>query len=72
MIVGRAPSMTMHARPATAADTEAIARIYNEGIEDRVATFETRLRSAPDVAAWLDGEWRDAVIVEKLLGEAAR
>src|SRR3954453_19208028 len=45
----------MHARTATAADTEAIARIYNEGIEDRVATFETRPRSAADVGAWLDG-----------------
>jgi phosphinothricin acetyltransferase len=45
----------MYARPATAADAEAIARIYNEGIEDRVATFETRPRSAADVAAWLDG-----------------
>ena len=55
--------MTMHARPATAADTEAIARIYNEGIEDRVATFETRLRSAPDVAAWLDGV-HPVVVVE--------
>ena len=53
----------MHARPATAADTEAIARIYNEGIEDRVATFETRLRSAPDVATWLDGV-HPVVVVE--------
>jgi L-amino acid N-acyltransferase YncA len=41
-------------RPAVAADAEAIAAIYNEGIEDRVATFETRLRSAPDIAASLD------------------
>src|SRR5207302_9765142 len=45
----------MQARPASAADAPAIARIYNEGIEDRVATFETRLRAAADVAAWLDG-----------------
>src|ERR1043166_7430099 len=45
----------MHARPATTADAPAVARIYNEGIEDRVATFETRPRSAADVAAWLDG-----------------
>ena len=53
----------MNARPATAADAEAIARIYNEGIEDRVATFETRPRAAADVAAWLDGV-HPVVVVE--------
>ena len=53
----------MIARPATTADAPAIARIYNEGIEDRVATFETRLRSAADVAAWLDGV-HPVVVVE--------
>ncbi|HEV8042503.1 MAG TPA: arsinothricin resistance N-acetyltransferase ArsN1 family A [Bryobacteraceae bacterium] len=45
----------MTARSATPEDAEAIARIYNEGIEDRVATFETRLRSLEDVRAWFDG-----------------
>src|SRR5437763_13317769 len=55
----------MHARPATTADTEAIARIYNEGIEDRVATFETRPRAAADVAAWLDGVHPVVVGVEQ-------
>ena len=53
----------MNARPATAADAPAIARIYNEGIEDRVATFETRPRAAADVAAWLDGV-HPVVVVE--------
>ena len=37
-------------RWATPADAPAIARIYNEGIEDRVATFETEPRS-PEVIA---------------------
>jgi L-amino acid N-acyltransferase YncA len=32
-------------RPAAPADAAAIARIYNEGIEDRVATFETDPRT---------------------------
>jgi L-amino acid N-acyltransferase YncA len=41
-------------RPARPDDAEAIARIYNEGIEDRLATFETRLRSTADVAAWFE------------------
>jgi phosphinothricin acetyltransferase len=44
----------METRPATLADAAAIAEIYNQGIEDRVATFETRLRTAEDVAAWFD------------------
>jgi L-amino acid N-acyltransferase YncA len=51
------------ARPATPADADAIARIYNEGIEDRVATFETRLRSIDDVRAWFDGV-HPVVVVE--------
>lgn len=45
----------MITRDATRADADAIARIYNEGIEDRVGTFETRLRTAEDVAGWFDG-----------------
>src|SRR5438034_10905037 len=45
----------MVARTANPDDSEAIARIYNQGIEDRVATFETRLRSAEDIRAWFDG-----------------
>ena len=53
----------MRARPATTTDAPAIARIYNEGIEDRIATFETRLRSAPDVEKWLDGV-HPVVVVE--------
>jgi L-amino acid N-acyltransferase YncA len=38
------------ARPATPEDADSIARIYNEGMEDRVATFETRRRSAGRIA----------------------
>lgn len=32
-----------------------LAQIYNEGIEDRVGTFETRPRSTADVRGWFDG-----------------
>ena len=35
----------MYARPATLEDAATIAVIYNQGIEDRVGTFETRLRA---------------------------
>jgi phosphinothricin acetyltransferase len=45
----------MIARAATTADAEAIARIYNQGIEDRSATFETRPRTADEIRAWFDG-----------------
>jgi len=40
-------------RDAGSADAEAIAVIYNQGIEDRVATLETQLRSAEERAQWL-------------------
>jgi len=43
------------ARRARAADAGAIARIYNQGIEDRGATFETRPRSEADVREWFAG-----------------
>jgi phosphinothricin acetyltransferase len=45
----------MKARRATPSDAVAIARIYNEGIEERIATFETRPRAPEDVARWFDG-----------------
>jgi L-amino acid N-acyltransferase YncA len=44
----------LHIRPATLAEADAVAAIYNEGIEDRLATFETRPRTAGEVRAWLD------------------
>jgi phosphinothricin acetyltransferase len=43
------------ARSATRADAPAIARIYNDGIDERVATFETRHRSASEIEQWFDG-----------------
>lgn len=48
-----APSL--HPRRATVDDAPAIARIYNQGIEDRIATFETRLRTATDIRSWFGG-----------------
>jgi L-amino acid N-acyltransferase YncA len=45
----------LHLRPATPSDAAQMAAIYNQGIEDRVATFETRLRTPADVAVWFDG-----------------
>ena len=45
--------MALSVRLATAADAPAIARIHNEGIEDRIATFETEPRTAAQVATAL-------------------
>jgi phosphinothricin acetyltransferase len=36
-------------RPATSADAPEIARIFNAGVAERVATFETREQSAADI-----------------------
>jgi len=58
----------MRTRLATTDDAEAIARIYNQGIEDRVATFETRLRTPDDILEWFDGV-HPVVVVEDSEGE---
>jgi phosphinothricin acetyltransferase len=57
-------SPDLRARPASREDAPEIARIYNEGIEDRVATFETELRSVSDVLGWFD-DGRSMVVVEE-------
>ncbi len=56
--------MSLTARPLAAADCEAVARIYNEGIDDRIATFETRQRTAADIAAWLGQRYPVAVVTD--------
>lgn len=52
----------MRTRPATPADAPVIARIYNQGIEERIATFETRTRSAGDIQGWFDGAYPTVVV----------
>jgi L-amino acid N-acyltransferase YncA len=53
----------MHTRVATPEDAAAIATIYNQGIEDRVATFETEPRTVMMVQTWFDGR-HPIVVVE--------
>lgn len=55
---------TAFARTARREDAAEIARIYNEGIEDRVATFETELRGEKDVLRWFEEE-RTLIVVEQ-------
>jgi phosphinothricin acetyltransferase len=62
--------MSFTTRLATPADAAAIAGIYNQGIEDRVATFETAPRSAADILRWLDGRM-PVVVAEDETGPVA-
>ncbi|MBB6215048.1 phosphinothricin acetyltransferase [Anaerosolibacter carboniphilus] len=45
--------MNFTTRFATTDDVPAIREIYNQGIEDRIATLETRLRTDEDMKEWL-------------------
>lgn len=60
-------------RAATAADAAALCRIYNQGIEDRVATLETELRTPEERAAWLAAKGpRHPVIVAETEAAATK
>lgn len=52
-------------RPATEQNLEAIAKIYNEGIRDRIATFETRERTAEEIRGWLRSPRHPLLVAEK-------
>jgi phosphinothricin acetyltransferase len=54
-----------HVRRATPEDAAAIAQIYNQGIEDRGSTFETKLRSVQDILAWFDGKHPIVVVQDE-------
>ena len=56
-------------RDARAADATAIARIYNQGIEERGATFETTLRTRDDILETLARAERFPVIVVEDRGD---
>ena len=58
---------SIRTRLATAADAAAIAAIYNEGIADRVATFETEPRTPQQIATLLaeKGERFPTVVAER-------
>ena len=58
---------SLAARAATVADASAIATIYNQGIADRIGTFETEPRSAQQIEAWFDG--RHPIVVVEENGE---
>ena len=47
--------MEWKTRPATPADAAAIVAIHNQGIADRIATFETEPRAARQITEWFTG-----------------
>lgn len=53
----------MRTRPAHPDDAAAIAAIYNQGIAERIATFETRPRRPEEILQWFDGR-HPLVVVE--------
>jgi len=53
--------MTFTARAAQIGDAATIAEIYNQGIADRIATFETEPRTPAQIEGWFDG--RHPIIV---------
>lgn len=57
------PDSAVRARAAHRDDAAAIAGIYNQGIEDRVGTFETEPRTPEQVARWFDSG-RPIVVAE--------
>jgi phosphinothricin acetyltransferase len=57
-------------RAASSADAAAICTIYNQGIEDRVATLETELRTPEERRRWLAARGpRHPVIVAEAGGD---
>ena len=46
----------MTIRPARPDDAPAIAALYNQGIAERQATFETRPREPEEINGWLEGD----------------
>jgi len=62
-------AVTLALRPAHASDAESICLIYNQGIEDRVATLETELRTPAERREWMAARGpRHPVIVAESAG----
>jgi L-amino acid N-acyltransferase YncA len=51
-------------RRAAAGDLRDVVEAYNAGIRERVATFETRLRTPEDIADWL-GDGHPFIVAER-------
>lgn len=63
----RAMTIGIKSRRAEPRDVPAITAIYNQGIAERIATFETQPRADSDVMAWLESRF-PVVVVENERG----
>lgn len=65
-MIAPTPQLTMAIRDAQPGDASALALIYNQGIEDRLATLETEERTAEERRAWLEarGPRHPVIVVE--------
>lgn len=54
----------LETRRAIVADAPAITEIYNQGIEDRVGTFETTPRETEQIEAWFASDMPVVVVVD--------
>lgn len=65
------PAKRSRVRDASAADLEAVRRIYNEGIEDRIATLDEEPKTAADIDAWFaqHGDRYAVLVAEDGAGE---
>jgi phosphinothricin acetyltransferase len=61
--------MPVTVRPADTRDAAAIARVYNQGIAERRATFETEPRSVAEIEARLRDQLRYPTLVAERDGE---
>lgn len=55
---------SLDARPARLDDAPAITEIYNQGIEDRIATFETEPRSIADIEPWFEHAYAFVSVID--------
>ena len=55
----------LHVRSAQRDDAVAIVAIHNEGIAGRMATFETRQRTASEIALWFDEPRYPRLVAER-------
>ena len=63
--------MEIEIRPAVTADAAGVAHVYNDGIEERKATFETRPREEGEIAAEIEGRGEAPFLVAVRDGEIA-
>lgn len=70
MVYNKHPMNDISIRAARESDAAVIAAIYNQGIEDRIATLETELRTASERRQWMAARGpRHPVIVAESEGE---